>query len=160
MQIGVEQAILDLATAYSKERVAFEKPIAKFQAVQHNLARLAGETAGYWRQRRRRSIPSLALSHHDAVEPNLHRQKFAPVRLLVPDPALHTRPLVRSGLLLNISCIALRSACGRGAMTLATNRSGRCNWGNASRPLVLMNLAPIGIAVATRRFSNDTTYCV
>ena len=39
------QAILDLATAGSKERVAFEKPIAKFQAVQHNLARLAGETA-------------------------------------------------------------------------------------------------------------------
>jgi len=42
---GGMQAILDLATAYSKERVAFEKPIAKFQAVQHNLARLAGETA-------------------------------------------------------------------------------------------------------------------
>ena len=30
---------------YANERVAFERPIAKFQAVQHNLARLAGEVA-------------------------------------------------------------------------------------------------------------------
>lgn len=42
---GGLQAILTLATDYSQERVAFEKPISKFQAVQHNLARLAGETA-------------------------------------------------------------------------------------------------------------------
>jgi acyl-CoA dehydrogenase len=42
---GALQEILSMATAYAQERVAFEKPIAKFQAVQHNLARLAGETA-------------------------------------------------------------------------------------------------------------------
>ena len=30
---------------YANERVAFEKPIGKFQAVQHNLARLAGEVS-------------------------------------------------------------------------------------------------------------------
>ena len=30
---------------YANERVAFERPIGKFQAVQHNLARLAGEVA-------------------------------------------------------------------------------------------------------------------
>jgi len=42
---GALEAILDLAVAYANERVAFERPIAKFQAVQHNLARLAGETA-------------------------------------------------------------------------------------------------------------------
>jgi acyl-CoA dehydrogenase len=30
---------------YSNERVAFEKKISKFQAVQHNLAKLAGESA-------------------------------------------------------------------------------------------------------------------
>jgi acyl-CoA dehydrogenase len=30
---------------YANERVAFERPIGKFQAVQQNLARLAGETA-------------------------------------------------------------------------------------------------------------------
>jgi acyl-CoA dehydrogenase len=42
---GALEAILDLAVAYANERIAFERPIAKFQAVQHNLARLAGETA-------------------------------------------------------------------------------------------------------------------
>ena len=42
---GALQAILAISTQYANERIAFEKPIAKFQAVQHNLARLAGETA-------------------------------------------------------------------------------------------------------------------
>jgi acyl-CoA dehydrogenase len=42
---GALEAILDPSVAYANERVAFGRPIAKFQAVQHNLARLAGEVA-------------------------------------------------------------------------------------------------------------------
>jgi acyl-CoA dehydrogenase len=42
---GALQAILDFTVRYANERVAFEKPIGKFQAVQHNLARLAGEVS-------------------------------------------------------------------------------------------------------------------
>jgi acyl-CoA dehydrogenase len=42
---GALEAILDMAVKYANERVAFERPIAKFQAVQHNLARLAGEVS-------------------------------------------------------------------------------------------------------------------
>jgi alkylation response protein AidB-like acyl-CoA dehydrogenase len=42
---GALEAILDMTVRYANERVAFEKPIAKFQAVQHNLARLAGEVS-------------------------------------------------------------------------------------------------------------------
>ena len=42
---GALSAILDMSVRYANERVAFERPIAKFQAVQHNLARLATETA-------------------------------------------------------------------------------------------------------------------
>ena len=42
---GALEAILALSVAYANERVAFERPIAKFQAIQQNLARLAGEVA-------------------------------------------------------------------------------------------------------------------
>jgi acyl-CoA dehydrogenase len=42
---GALQAVLDLSVRYANERIAFERPIAKFQAVQHGLARLAGEVA-------------------------------------------------------------------------------------------------------------------
>ena len=42
---GALESMLDISVRYSNERVAFEKKISKFQAVQHNLARLAGESA-------------------------------------------------------------------------------------------------------------------
>ena len=42
---GALSSILDMSVKYANERVAFERPIAKFQAVQHNLARLATEVA-------------------------------------------------------------------------------------------------------------------
>lgn len=42
---GALEAMLEISVTYSQDRVAFERPISKFQAVQHNLARLAGEVA-------------------------------------------------------------------------------------------------------------------
>lgn len=42
---GSLESMLDVSVRYSNERVAFEKKISKFQAVQHNLAKLAGELA-------------------------------------------------------------------------------------------------------------------
>ena len=41
--IGLAQGALDHAIAYIKERQQFGKPIAEFQAVQHQLARAATE---------------------------------------------------------------------------------------------------------------------
>ena len=42
---GALETALDVTVGYSNERIAFEKKISKFQAVQHNLAKLAGEVA-------------------------------------------------------------------------------------------------------------------
>jgi alkylation response protein AidB-like acyl-CoA dehydrogenase len=42
---GALQSILARSVAYAGERVAFDRPLAKFQVIQHALARLAGETA-------------------------------------------------------------------------------------------------------------------
>jgi acyl-CoA dehydrogenase len=42
---GAIEHILDQSVQYSLDRVQFGRPIAKFQAVQHNLASLAGEAA-------------------------------------------------------------------------------------------------------------------
>jgi acyl-CoA dehydrogenase len=42
---GAMEVVLAHSVRYANERVAFERPIGKFQAVQQNLARLAGETA-------------------------------------------------------------------------------------------------------------------
>lgn len=42
---GALETVLAMSVRYANERTAFERPIGKFQAVQQNLARLAGETA-------------------------------------------------------------------------------------------------------------------
>nr|WP_303626064.1 acyl-CoA dehydrogenase family protein [Rhodopseudomonas palustris] len=42
---GALETLLEISVRYANDRVAFEKPISKFQAVQHNLAKLAGETS-------------------------------------------------------------------------------------------------------------------
>ncbi|CCE08459.1 putative acyl-CoA dehydrogenase [Bradyrhizobium sp. STM 3843] len=42
---GALDSLLAITVKYAGDRIAFEKPIAKFQAVQHNLAKLAGESA-------------------------------------------------------------------------------------------------------------------
>jgi acyl-CoA dehydrogenase len=45
MMSGALESALDLGVTYALERVQFGRPIAKFQAVQQNLAVLAGQTA-------------------------------------------------------------------------------------------------------------------
>jgi alkylation response protein AidB-like acyl-CoA dehydrogenase len=43
LSLSLTQAVLDLATAYAKQRVQFGQPISKFQAVQFKLADIATE---------------------------------------------------------------------------------------------------------------------
>ncbi len=43
LSLGLGQAALDAATRYAQERVQFERPIARFQAISHKLADMATE---------------------------------------------------------------------------------------------------------------------
>jgi acyl-CoA dehydrogenase len=45
MMSGAMENAMDLACTYAQQRVQFGRPISKFQAVQHNLAVLASQTA-------------------------------------------------------------------------------------------------------------------
>lgn len=45
MMSGALERAMDMAVSYAQERVQFGRPISKFQAVQQNLAVLAGQTA-------------------------------------------------------------------------------------------------------------------
>lgn len=62
---GALEAILGMSVGYANERVAFERPIGKFQAVQHNLARLAGEAAAAMTAA---SSAADAIAHADAFD--------------------------------------------------------------------------------------------
>lgn len=42
---GALERVLELSLAYARERIQFGRPIARFQAIQHSLATLAGEVA-------------------------------------------------------------------------------------------------------------------
>ncbi|OLO39271.1 hypothetical protein BTR23_09500 [Alkalihalophilus pseudofirmus] len=45
LMAGALERVLELTTAYTKERSQFGRPIHRFQAIQHHLASLSGETA-------------------------------------------------------------------------------------------------------------------
>jgi alkylation response protein AidB-like acyl-CoA dehydrogenase len=48
LSLSLTQAVLDMATAYARQRVQFGQPISKFQAVQFKLADIATELAARW----------------------------------------------------------------------------------------------------------------
>ena len=110
---GALEAILRLSVAYANERVAFERPIGKFQAVQQNLARLAGEVAAALaaagsaadtiaqrRRVRRRRVAGSRL-RQDPL-PARRRRKARPSRIRCSAPSASPR---------STCCIASRCAC-------------------------------------------------
>ena len=137
---GSLESMLDISVRYSNERVAFEKKISKFQAVQHNLARLAGETAAAMTAA---SSAADTIAHaskfDDAVFLEATAAKFAARRPPKRAPRSPIRFTVRSATRWNISCIA--TPCGRwhGVTISAMRVTGRSNWAGASPPAAPMN---------------------
>lgn len=62
--VGIAQAALDISLRYSKERVAFDKPIASFQAIQWMIADMAVQTeAARWLTYRAAWLKDKGLRH-------------------------------------------------------------------------------------------------
>jgi acyl-CoA dehydrogenase len=68
MMSGALEKALDLAVTYAQERQQFGRPISKFQAVQQNLAVLAGQTAA--------AVASANLGIQALSDPDPGRQEF------------------------------------------------------------------------------------
>ena len=68
MMSGALEKAMDLAVNYAQERHQFGRPISKFQAVQQNLAVLAGQTAA--------SVAASNLGIEALAEPDGARQEF------------------------------------------------------------------------------------
>jgi acyl-CoA dehydrogenase len=110
---GSLESMLDVSVRYSNERVAFEKKISKFQAVQHNLARLAGESAA-------------AL----AGAPSARRSAVRRPRKRVPRSPI--RSMARSDSPSSTSCIATAFARWRGGTISAARAIGPSNSASSS----------------------------
>jgi acyl-CoA dehydrogenase len=68
MMSGALEKAMDLAVTYAQERQQFGRPISKFQAVQQNLAVLAGQTAA--------AVAAANLGIEALSEPDPERQTF------------------------------------------------------------------------------------
>jgi short-chain 2-methylacyl-CoA dehydrogenase len=74
LSLSLTQAVLDLATAYAKERVQFGQPISKFQAIQFKLADIATELeAARW-------LTYRAASLRDAGQPFMKEAAMAKLK--------------------------------------------------------------------------------
>ena len=74
LSVSLTRAVLDLATAYAKERVQFGQPISKFQAVQFKLADIATELeAARW-------LTYRAAALRDADEPFMKEAAMAKLK--------------------------------------------------------------------------------
>ncbi len=133
---GALEAVLAMSVRYANERVAFERPIAKFQAVQHNLARLAGEAAAAMT-----AADSAADAHRARdglrrrrVPGSRRRRRSARPRPRRRAPRSRIRCTARSASPRSTCCIASRCACWAGATISATRATGRSSSAIASRP--------------------------
>ncbi len=118
---GALETALKITVDYTQEREAFGRKIGKFQALQQNLAVMAGEvaaglirppTTGGW------------------APPPPRSASARPSRRALPSP---TRRMAPSAGRRTTRCSASPAACGAGATISARRPTGRCAWAATSR---------------------------
>ena len=132
---GALTRLTEMTTQYAQDRVQFGRPIGKFQAVQQNLAVLAGQTAA--------AVAGADLAA-EAVADGIkffrsRRGRRGLARRPGSAPRSRTRCMAPSASPSSTACIFSPAACGRGAMNSATTPPGTgCSAATWPRP------APIG----------------
>ena len=119
---GALEKILDQSVQCALDRVQFGRPIAKFQAVQHNLATLAGEVAAAGAAA---DAAAEACAHAgDRRSARSRSPRCASARRPAPAPRSRIRCTARWASPTSIRCITRRAGCGPGARSSATRRIG------------------------------------
>ena len=136
---GSLETLLEISVRYSNERVAFEKKISKFQAVQHILARLAGESAAALTAATSAADTiANATEFNDEVFLEAAARKSAARKRRKKAGRSPTRCMARSASPASTSCTAIRCARWRGAMISvpkATGRSNSASWSATAAPM-------------------------
>lgn len=137
---GALESMLDISVRYSNERVAFEKKISKFQAVQHNLAKLAGEAAAALAAASSAADTiANSTSFDEAVFLEAAAAKSVARKRPKRVPRSRIRCMARSVSPSSTSCTAIRCARWRGATTSAMRAIGRWNSARWSPPAAPMS---------------------
>jgi acyl-CoA dehydrogenase len=118
---GALETALELSVRYATERVQFGRKISQFQAIQHELARFAGEVA---------AAVAAALSAAGALERGENALLAVASAKIRSAHAAHEGALIAHqvhgaiGVTAGTRCIIRRCGCGRGARNSAMKRTG------------------------------------
>ena len=131
MMSGALERAMDLAVNYAQERQQFGRPISKFQAVQQNLAVLAGQTAAAVAAA---NLGIEALSRNDPEAEEFRRRDRQDPRRRCRNPGVRDRP---SGAWRDRLHPGIRAAaCHPPAVVLAGGVRPGCRMGCPARRLV------------------------
>ena len=126
------EQVLAWTVQYAGERVQFGRPLGKFQAIQMELAEMAGEVT---------AVTALTDAAVQAVERGENvvlaarrRQGAGRARRSRSWPGWRTRCTARSGSRRSTSCTTSPGGCGRGATRPAASWHGRGCWARGCSP--------------------------
>jgi acyl-CoA dehydrogenase len=127
MMSGALEKAMDLAVTYAQERQQFGRPISKFQAVQQNLAVLAGQTAAAV------AAANLGIEALSCGDPDREALLIAVAKTRVGEAATLACEIAHQvhgaiGFTRNTRCRCRRGASGPGARNSAPIRNGRLGW--------------------------------